>query len=751
MESENTVPSLLLEDVARAAAELTAERELDALVARFLDRLREWGSPSAVLAAVKDPSAESGWRLLPVLSFGSGPLGVERSLPQLVESAPGCLERPTVVHPEEEVAGVRPRDNCIVPWAHDGDSGILVLRGVPRPSPSNLGEAVAVLSAPMWPRLLGGPVPRIESLLADLRRAAEMLGEDVERQLERLRASRAPAEGPSDDGVEPARASELEKQLEQARDEAQRFQREHDDVRERLLALETALKESEAAHDQAEGEVQKLSARAESLRSEHATEVAQLVERCRVAEAASRTAEEVRAASLRELEDARVEMEHSTLDWDELNGRVAVLQEALQDAEAERDRVRDEAERLSARIESMQSDHASALDKVEKAHRTAEAAARTAQDDLAAADKEIESVRKVAATAGGDQTERVAALETELKDAVEERDRARAEVGQLSGRIESRQSEHASALEKLEERRRSAAAAAQTARNDLAAAKRELDEARKTAGRSPSEASDQGEVVTQLEAELKGARTDRNRARDESERVSAELRKAEAELKAAREDLARARQDLASARAGGERGDEGKRDEAGKRTPSPGSEGDGEALETLRNTLSALRRTPFVAPGLRLSIEDGEALVAGTKGASAKWLRVALLDRDTPSIEPLADELEAAGLDVRVANYPEELALLMKTPAAKELGAVVCDILAFRPDQTVAGLFRGWDKDRPGLSFFLVFNPDDPAEAERATRVPQSLTAGRLSRPIAGKELIEKLQVLVQRQSVSKS
>ena len=69
----------------------------------------------------------------------------------------------------------------------------------------------------------------------------------------------------------------------------------------------------------------------------------------------------------------------------------------------------------------------------------------------------------------------------------------------------------------------------------------------------------------------------------------------------------------------------------------------------------------------------------------------------------------------------------------------------------MAGLFRGWDKDRPGLSFFLVFNPNDPAEAERATRVPQSLTAGRLSRPIAGKELIEKLQVLVQRQSASKS
>jgi hypothetical protein len=104
----------------------------------------------------------------------------------------------------------------------------------------------------------------------------------------------------------------------------------------------------------------------------------------------------------------------------------------------------------------------------------------------------------------------------------------------------------------------------------------------------------------------------------------------------------------------------------------------------------------------------------------------------------------------------EDLAALERGEAVtrilkKDLGAVVCDILAFRPDQTVAGLFRGWEKDRPGLNFFLVFSSDDPAEAERASRVPQSLTAGRLSRPIDGKELIEKLQVMVQRQSASKS
>ena len=95
---------LLLEDVARAAAELSAEGELSGLLERFRDRVREWASPSALLAAIKDPSAESGWRLLPSLSFGSGPLGAERSLPDLVESAPGCLEKPTVLRPDSRRA-----------------------------------------------------------------------------------------------------------------------------------------------------------------------------------------------------------------------------------------------------------------------------------------------------------------------------------------------------------------------------------------------------------------------------------------------------------------------------------------------------------------------------------------------------------------------------------------------------------------------------------------------------------------------
>jgi hypothetical protein len=128
---------------------------------------------------------------------------------------------------------------------------------------------------------------------------------------------------------------------------------------------------------------------------------------------------------------------------------------------------------------------------------------------------------------------------------------------------------------------------------------------------------------------------------------------------------------------------------------------------------------------------------------------VALLDRDAASVESLVDELESEGLDIKIANYPEELALLMKTPAARTLDVVVCDVLAFRPDQTVAGLFRGWQKDRPGLAFFLSFNMEDAAEAERAKRVPMSLTAGRLPRPIPATELVEKLKVLTQKKEAA--
>ena len=125
-----------------------------------------------------------------------------------------------------------------------------------------------------------------------------------------------------------------------------------------------------------------------------------------------------------------------------------------------------------------------------------------------------------------------------------------------------------------------------------------------------------------------------------------------------------------------------------------------------------------------------------------RWLRLAVLDRDTAGLEPLAAELESAGMDVKIASHPEELALLLKTPQGRDLDAVICDVLAFRMDQTVAGIFRGWEKDRPGLALYLSFSRDSPVEVERAQRVPRPLTRGRLQRPLNRTELMEMLEPL---------
>ena len=124
---------------------------------------------------------------------------------------------------------------------------------------------------------------------------------------------------------------------------------------------------------------------------------------------------------------------------------------------------------------------------------------------------------------------------------------------------------------------------------------------------------------------------------------------------------------------------------------------------------------------------------------------IALLDRDVVSLEPVAAELEAAGIEVRLAHQPEELALLLKSPDASAVDAIVCDVMSFRPDQNVAGLLRGWDKDRPGLASYLSYDAQSSVELERARRTPMSLTAGHITRPLTGARLGETLDNLAKR------
>jgi hypothetical protein len=450
MTDEAAAAPLTFEDVAPAVLDLAGQRELAGLVARFLEAVRTWAAPSAVLAGIRDEAAAGGWRLLPALSAGSGPLGIERSLRQLVEELPDGLARPSLVRPGGEVQGARVRENCVVPWSCEGDSGVLVLRGVAEARPPNLADAVAVLATAVWPRLLGNPASRVEAGVAELGRLAERLRDDVGRQLERLEAARPkPVE---EDKAAPApepREVELEQQLDSAR---------------------------------------------------------------------------------RELEETQREAQRHFLEREELEQQVRNLEKALGDAEDEHDRALREA----------------------------------------------------------------------------------------TGR-----------------------------RDDVPAA---------TPG--------------------------------------------------------------------------------GSAPPSDGG--------ALARTLTAIRRAAYIPAGLRVAMREAEA-VAGDAAVPTTRLRVVLLDRDAVSLEPLAGELEENGIGVQIANHPEELTLLMKTPDGRGVHAAVCDVLAFRPDQNVAGLFRAWEKDRPGLALFLSFGQDSTTEVERAQRVPLSLTAGRFRRPLNRPELLELLEPLARR------
>jgi hypothetical protein len=471
-ETQDQQPEPLpLDEVARAALDLAGLPDAARVAAGFLELVQRWAAPSAVLAAVRDPSTATGWRLLPSLSAGSLTLGVEKTLARLAEESPESLARPTVLR-GEEVPGVRVRDNVVVPWWSEADSGLLVLRGVPRPSRPALGEALALVGAAVWPRVLGGPAARIEALLGELRAASTRLEAEAGRQLERLQAA-APPPAAVADAARDARIAELEAGLEA-------LQKERDGL-------------------------------------------------------------------ARELEAARLERETASLDL---------------------------------------------------------AAARQHSDN----------------------------------------------------------------------------------------ARRELEQARE------------------------------------------ERRSAERELDVAQREL------LALRRGGSGQAQEPAAGAAPDPQPALGER----AAGALRTAVAAVRRAAFVPPLLRVSIEDVAAL-ATPAPRPARRLGVALLDRDVVALEPVAGELEAAGIDVRLANQPEELALLLRSPDAGAIDALVCDVMSFRPDQNVAGLLRGWDKDRPGLASYLSYDPQSPVEQERARRTPMSLTAGHLPRPLVAARLAETLDNLAKR------
>jgi hypothetical protein len=235
--------------------------------------------------------------------------------------------------------------------------------------------------------------------------------------------------------------------------------------------------------------------------------------------------------------------------------------------------------------------------------------------------------------------------------------------------------------------------------------------------------------------DLAAARQQADNARRELETAREECRVAELDLDATRREL----QSLKRAPA------EPAADAPAQGAPgAPAREADDATRAAIDVAIAAVRRTAFVPPLLRVSIEEVAAL-GGKQQRPARKVGIALLDRDVVALEPVASELEAVGIEVRLAHQPEELALLLRSPDAAAVDAVVCDVMSFRPDQNVAGLLRGWDKDRPGLAFYLSYDAQSPVELERARRTPMSLTAGHITRPLTSARLVETSDNLAKR------
>jgi hypothetical protein len=618
---------LEVDRIAHAAERLAQAPGPSDLVAGLLQLVREWAAPSAAFAAVRDATVDGGWRLLPSVLVGSVPVGIERSLEKLAADDPALLARPGIVQRGEEIPGVRVRDNWAVPFWHGGESGALFLRGVPRPAPENLGEALALATAPAWPRLLGSPAERVEALVAEVRSVAERLAEEAGRQLETLQAQREAAPAATEDEALPAAPPAP------APDEG------------RLAELEEQLRATTELRQQAE-------------------------ERSRATREELRAAEERSQTALEQLRTAEERLRSMEEDLRTANGQLRGSEEGLQAAVAQRATLE---ERLHAGVEQW---------------RAAEVKLRAAEEQLRAAEEQVRA-----------SGEPLRAAEEQLRLS-EERQRV------------------------VEQERSTLGEELRSARGEAESLRGERDALRERLARAEALAAESAVLVERLE--------ERQRA---AEAAEVRARKSEEELAAAQRDLAMAR-----ARSG-------QQDEE-RRARLAEAEARARALEArwekatsaLGVATAAARRAAFLPATVRVSLQE----VAGGDRPAGR-LRVVFLDRDLVALEPVAETLEAAGVEVRMASHPEELALLLRTAEAGALDAVVCDVMAFRPDQNVAGMIRGWDKDRPGLAYFLSYDLESGAEVERARRIPMSLTAGSLARPLAPPRLLEAFENLARR------
>jgi len=576
------------------------------------------------------------------------------------------------------------------------------------------------------------------------RRGAEQVERvaELERQLaEASKAQQADPEVERRAAEQAQRLTELEGKLaaaEQSRDELQAARTELEARTTEQLA--TAARDLDAERARAQEERAALEAeaarervRAEELRAQTPPEEGT------AAVAAARIAELLKALDVEQQRASEAVAQRDERDRQLAAEREAQARQATRLAELEKqqtegrpqaERAQTEASELKMQVEGLmrQADGERARWQEERSGIAAErykALSESAQLRVRVEDLERQLAEKpVPSEAVPDQRERVVALEGELaaaKASAEARER-------LSSEAEVRRAEAAGQLTTLKE--------------ELASLQRQIAEA------GPARTSAEQAAQT-AELARKEAEAERDRAKAEASPLWGTIDSLQRQLDQERDrfkaQLANAAspQDLADVKRQYEQ--ESAVAQAARRQLA-GVEAELKALRerskikdgTLKSVVSALRRTPFVAPTLKVAADtlESEAELELPKG---KGLKLLFLDRDPLSIEPLVQDLEQHGVDVLIAHFPEEVAFFLRTPEAKTLGGLVADAMAFRSDQDMIERYKAWRHELAGVPLVVSYRADQPIEAERARQVPSSAGAIHVARTVGREALLETL------------
>ncbi len=687
-ETEQT-PALPVEEILQAAAEVAAAPDVAQKAQRLLARLQAWAAPSVIFCMRQDALTESGWRVVTELGAGQVPHAFERFVGKLVDESPAARSKPLLVRPAgEELPGFKLRDTWIIPWScGEGAQGFLVLRGVAASAP-NLGDAVSLASQPLWPAIAirtAGPELTSAQRLGRLDEAVVQIKQLVERVANEVESARQTAAAP---GPEPAAPQPDPEKIDA-------LTRELDARTQQIEALTSDL---ETRKQQIEGLTRDLEARVrdvDALRKDleaRAREIETFKE-----EAETRTREvDARAkdadARAKELETLKTDVEALRRDLEEKERR-------RQEAEAQAEFARGEAGTLRTRIEELEAERGGGA---------------AGSKDVAALQEKLDAAHKgrEEAERARDEAQKLSEDTDKAKTAAEgERDRLRAQI------------------QALEDERRGS----DQVRLEAGAMQDKLENAEKARATAESERDKLRSQVGQLWASIESLQREVQAGKDQGQE---QAKRADDQIRQSQEMFARMQTQLREAQ------DDKKKAE--ERAEAEETRWNG-ALATFRDAIVALRRTPFVPPSLRIGLGELENLVSNDERPAGR-ARVLLLDRDLTTVESLAKSLEDAGLDVLIAHYPEEVGLFLKTPDSRGLTALVCDVMAFRSDQNLTDLFKGWRQDAGTLSVLLSFRADNTSEAEKAQRVPSTLAAGYLPRPLTRDAIADAVSAIARRQ-----